>query len=59
MNIGGKSLRVLRLSDSKDDSYQFLYNGKIYNIDFFTGSEEQYNLDHEVFNNFLASFTLN
>jgi hypothetical protein len=58
MIIGGKNLRVEKLDSSKGETYSFLYNGNVYNISFKSGSENQYNLDHKVFTNFISSFVL-
>jgi hypothetical protein len=61
INIGGKILRVRvlkKISDSIDtigDNYEFIYKDKLYNL-FYSTSEDQYLLDHKVFDNLLSSF---
>ncbi len=58
MTIGGKSLRVFMMANSTGMSYSFVYNHKVFNINMQSGGEAQYNIDSEVFSNFLASFRL-
>ena len=58
MNIGGKSLRVLKLDnpDKTNDGYSFIYNNKSYQINFMSGSQSQHILGSKVFTDLMASF---
>jgi hypothetical protein len=58
--IGGKSLKVftgLKTLDSADsDLYAFVYNRKLYNISFQSGSNEQFIKDKKIFDEIFSSF---
>ncbi len=55
MEIGGKNLRVFKVESDNSQKYEFIYNGKHYSVIFYSGSESQYLLDLNVFENILLS----
>jgi hypothetical protein len=56
MDIGGKDLRVLKLNNTTGMSYSFVYNGRVYNVNLMSGSQNQYDIDYKIFNEVLSSF---
>lgn len=60
INIGGKTLQVFGGEwDGKTlpgDSYDFVYNKKLYSLGFGSGSKEQYYKDKKIFEDMVSSF---
>lgn len=58
INIGGKIIEVHYIKDTTTEGYHFIYNNKLYNIDFMSGSETQFNKDQKVFIDLMSSFSV-
>ena len=58
VNIGGKDLQVFTGMPTTDNAivYSFIYNKKLYSINFNAGSRSQFDKDEKVFKSLMSSF---